>query len=56
MIESPPKLTQKLLQAAVSRMNDPEMKSVLEPINARYLYWSEVKYRERPDGLSPEVL
>ena len=56
MIESPPILSIQSLQTAAGRMNDPLIKAVLEPINDRYMYWSEVKYRKRPDGLSQEEL
>lgn len=56
MIERPPKLTMKALYTAVNRVNEPEIKSLLEPINERYLYWSEVKYKKRPKNLSAEEL
>lgn len=56
MIERPPKLTMKGLQLALNRVREPEIKSILEPINDRYLYWSEVKYRNRPANISAEEL
>ena len=46
----------KALYTAVNRVNEPEIKSLLEPINERYLYWSEVKYKKRPKNLSAEEL
>ena len=56
MIERPPKLTMKALQTAFNRVREPEIKSILEPINERYLYWSEIKYRNRPEDMSAEEL
>jgi len=56
MIESPPKLTLKTLQTAVRLLNNPEIKSLLGPINEHYMYWSEVKYQKRPDTISKEEL
>jgi Fic family protein len=56
MIERPPKLTMRALQTALNRVREPEIKSVLEPINDRYLYWSEIKYRNRPENMSAEEL
>lgn len=44
------------LQTALNRLSEPEIKSILEPINDRYLYWSEVKYRKRPEYLTAEQL
>ena len=56
MIEQPPVLTQKLKIFALQRISDPALRSLLVPINERYLYWSEVKYKSRPEGISPEQL
>ena len=44
------------LRKAFELINAPETKSLLEPINERYLYWSEIKYKDRPDSISPEEL
>lgn len=46
MIEPPPKLTSSLLNAAVTRMREPEVMESISDINQRYLYWSDVKYRK----------
>ena len=46
MIEQPPKLTSSLLNAAVTRMREPEVMESISDINQRYLYWSDVKYRK----------
>ena len=56
MIESPPKITMRSLRKAFELINAPETKSLLEPINERYLYWSEIKYKDRPDSISAEEL
>ena len=56
MIELPPHLTIKTLQTAVSMMKDPKIRLLLNPINERYMYWSEVKYRPRPMNMSTEEL
>lgn len=46
MIESPPTLTQELLTTAFARMSDPMVMSAVQEINQKYLYWSEVKYKQ----------
>jgi Fic family protein len=56
MIERTPQLTVKTLQTAVSMMKDPQVRSLLDPINERYMYWSEVKYRPRPEKMTAEEL
>lgn len=46
MIESPPTLTQKLLATAFAKMNNPVVMSAVQEINQKYLYWSDVKYKQ----------
>ena len=41
---------------AFQRISDPDIRSLLTPINDKYLYWSEVKYRVRPVGVTAEQL
>ena len=54
MIEKPPVLTQKLSLFALQQISNPFVLSMLSPINDRYLYWSDVKYKSRPEGMTPE--
>lgn len=56
MIEQTPTLTQKLKLYAFQRISDPDVVSYLAPINEKYLYWSDVKYKSMPEGMSPEQL
>lgn len=56
MIELPPVIAPKIQVSAFRRFSEAEIKSVLESINEKYLYWSDVKYRKRPGDLTSEQL
>lgn len=46
-IELALQLTMKILQTAVRMMKDLRVRALLAPVNVRYMYWSEVKFRPR---------
>ena len=55
MIERPPQLTDKDIAKAyidLSKKRDDELTSLIEKINERYEYWSNVKYEKTPPSLS----
>ena len=55
MIERPPQLTDKDIAKAyidLSKKRDDELTSLIEKINERYEYWSDVKYEKTPPSLS----
>lgn len=56
MIERPPVLTHKHVSTALSHMTEREIALLVESINERYLYWTDVKYKQRPEYLSAEEL
>lgn len=50
MIESSPQLNHELMAKAVPLMNKPEVRELVDEINEKYLYWSDVKYKRVADG------
>ena len=50
MIESSPQLNHDLMAKAVQLMNKPEVRELVDEINEKYLYWSDVKYKRVADG------
>ena len=59
MIEKPPKLKgTDILKAYISlhEKKDEQFFSILEKIDENYDYWSDVKYKKRPDSMSAEEL
>lgn len=54
MIEFPPSLQDSSEEKAKFYM--PALAETISRINDEYLYWSDVKYRGQPIGLTPEVL
>lgn len=56
MIEQPPKLNSRLMQQAAKLTADVEVMSLIRNINDAYLYWTDVKYKPRPSGLSAEQI
>jgi len=56
MIESPPGIKNKDLLRAMNLINRPEVASLVDKINADYEYWSTVKYKKRPEGVSAAEL
>ena len=50
MIESSPQLNHNLMTKAVQLMNKPEVRELVDEINEKYLYWSDVKYKRVADG------
>ena len=52
MIESPPKLDKKTIAKAVLIMGNPEVERLVGEINQDYLYWSDIKYKRLPDGVT----
>ena len=52
MIESPPKLDKRTISKIALIMDNPEVEKLIGEINQDYLYWSDVKYKRIPDGIS----
>ena len=52
MIESPPKLDNRTIAGIALVMEKPEVGKLIRKINDEYLYWSDVKYKRIPDGIS----
>ena len=50
MIESSPQLNYDLMTKAVPLMDKPEIRGLVDEINEKYLYWSDVKYKRVADG------
>lgn len=56
MIESPPKIKSKDWANAVKLIGKPEVALLVDKINADYEYWSTVKYKPLPEGISASEL
>lgn len=56
MIESPPIIKDKDLVNAVKFINKKEVALLVDKINANYEYWSDVKYKKLPEGISSSEL
>lgn len=53
MIESPPnKMSQKQLLVAAAGLSNPMVASYVDTINSNYDYWTDVKYKKLPEGIS----
>ena len=50
MIEKSPQIDD-LLGKSISLMHNPEVKVLVNEINEKYLYWSDVKYKKRPHSV-----
>lgn len=56
MIELPPKIDRKTLVNALLKGIAPDIMSVVDKVNADYEYWDKAKYKELPEGLTPQML
>lgn len=52
MIESPPKLDKRTISKIALIMDNPEVEKLIGEINQDYLYWSDVKYKKLPEGIT----
>ena len=52
MIESPPKLDKRTISKIALIMDNPEVEKLIGEINQNYLYWSDVKYKKLPEGIT----
>lgn len=53
MIEKVPQIDSTLFCKAIKLMDRSDVKAAVDHINENYLYWSEVKYKKLPEGVSP---
>ncbi len=59
MIESSPQVNNEQLAKAIELMDKPEVRALVDEINERYLYWSDVKYKktaESAENITPTEL
>lgn len=56
MIESPPKLNKRTISKIALIMDNPEVEKLIGEINQNYLYWSDVKYKKLPEGITHSEL
>ena len=56
MIEYPPKFSIKTMREALSLYGKEEYRDIVYQANEKYLYWSDLKYKHRPGGISAETL
>ena len=56
MIESPPKLDKSFAAKVAMIMYRPEIRKLIADINNDYLYWSDVKYKKLPEGITHQEL
>ena len=56
MIESPPKLDKSFAAKVAMIMDRPEIRKLIADINNDYLYWSDVKYKKLPEGITHQEL
>lgn len=56
MIEQPPRLCMENLQDAMFQMSRSDIQEIINDANDNYLYWSDVKYKKKPDDVSYEQL
>ncbi len=52
MIESPPKIKEKQLLAAAPKLVNPTIANYVNSINTNYNYWTDIKYKKLPEGIS----
>lgn len=55
-MEPTPKISQSSAEKVIRLYARPDVRAAVEKINDDYLYWSDVKYRPLPDGMSAEDL
>lgn len=56
MVETPPHIGNDIIGKALTLMTRPDVRSLIDEINDNYQYWSDVKYKRLPDGISKEEL
>lgn len=56
MIESPPTLNKRTIAKIALIMGQPEVEKLIGEINSDYLYWSGVKYKKIPEGMTHSEL
>ena len=56
MIELPPKIDKKTLVNVLLKGIDPNIKPVVDKVNADYEYWDKAKYKKLPEGFTPQML
>ena len=56
MIELPPKIDKKTLVNVLLKGIDPNIKPVVDKVNADYEYWDKAKYNKLPEGFTPQML
>ena len=56
MIEKTPQIGHEEMAKAISLLNRPDIKELVDEINDSYLYWSDVKYKNRPSDISAKDL
>lgn len=56
MIEQPPQIKEPSLQKAMEIVQRDDARQLINDANDNYWYWSDVKYRPLPDGISVEDL
>ena len=52
MIENPPAITQEMQMKAIQSLHLPAVQDFINKANTDYLYWSDLKYKNRPDNVS----
>ena len=56
MIEQPPQIKEPSLQKALEIVRRDDARQLLSEANDNYWYWSDVKYKSRPNDISEEEL
>ena len=56
MIEQPPKIRQYNVAELTRLLQNEDINNLVLDINSKYLYWSDIKYKQLPDGLTPQKL
>lgn len=56
MIESAPKVESRDLSKAIRISSNPVVKQLVDKINQEYDYWSDVKYKKLPEGITSSEL
>ena len=56
MIEQPPKIRQYNVAELTRLLQNEDINNLVLDINSKYLYWSDIKYKQFPDGLTPQKL
>lgn len=55
-MEQPPKIEEKVLFAALLNGVEHNLVSIVDKINEDYEYWDKVKYKDLPEGYTPQTL